>query len=193
MGICVSKACVRTAGWLILQWGWGWEPGFLPTHLKNGCQHFVIIYATEVCWIYRCSPLETHKTVSEHQQRQNKGGWIIIVEVCEQLLTSSGRSSSSGRQLLRRRFRLALTFLLGSSSLSESTMIEVQLELATFPPILLHTVTNSGIIFPSKVWGHFKSFLVIQYVTDFTHILSKRLSTEQVGAHLGVQNWLWLV
>lgn len=145
MGIRVPKACVRAACWLILQRGWCWEPGLLSTHLQHGGQHLIIIYATEVCWIYCCSPLKTQKTTSIQQHPHKKRDWLIIV--CRSTLTSSGRSSSSWRQLLSRLLRLACTFLVGSSSQSESRRIEVQLELAAFPPILLHTVIHSEIIF----------------------------------------------
>lgn len=135
-GIGVSKTCVGAAGWLILQGGRSREPSLLSTHLQHGLQHFVVIYATEVCCISR-SLLGSPTTVSQQQRdgRQRE---------CQRVLTSSALSSSSGTQLLGRRLRLVVTFLLGSSSLSESVRIEVHVKLATFPPTRLHTESEVG-------------------------------------------------
>ncbi len=104
----------------------------------------------------------------------------MIVMDC-QILTSSGRSSSSGMEVLRRRLRLTFTFLLGSSSQSESTRMEVQVELATLPPTLLDTVTSSRNNLQAKIEktsSHRQSFFIIQCMTLRTHILSRRKSTE---------------
>lgn len=66
--------------------------------------------------------------------------------------TSSARSLCSGRQVLSRRLRF--TFRIGSSSQSESRRSEEQLELATFPPTLLHTFNSSMLLSLSYTTCH---------------------------------------
>lgn len=78
MSVCVPEACVGAAGWLILHWGRGREPGLVTTHLQHGSQHFFIIYATEVCCVYGCSSLKTHQN---SVVTQTEGKMIVIITV----------------------------------------------------------------------------------------------------------------
>lgn len=99
--------------------------------------------------------------------------------MCQQEFTSSTRSPSSARELLRRRLRLANTFLLGSSSLSESRMMDVDV----FPPILLSTKPHVQlVVFTSKKGTNVSRLSVVKLRTEHT-------DDSEISVTIPVNNW----
>lgn len=126
----------------------GWSPALLPACRRRRYSHQsrpdLLQFSAEIkrdC-IYKKKKLHVGRTFMYIYIIYNVYNiYIYIYMVCQQEFTSSARSPSSARQLLRRRLRLAAPFLLGSSSLSESRMMEAA-ELETLPPILLSTTSR---------------------------------------------------